>query len=272
MKKTIYLLAILFIAVSCEDEIEVEVPTGETRLVIDATFEYFQNETPAVVEGGVKLTLSAPFFNNNVPTVSDATVFITNLSDNTVISFIESEESGFFIPFSTNFIPEFNTLYQLTVQYNNETYIAKTQLVPTVPIDNIKQGDATLFDGDETEIIISYTDDASRDDFYFFDFDFNLFLTGEDRFYQGKSFSFSYFYDKMVADKDITIKILGIDEQYYNYATLLIEQSDQGGGNPFQVPPAVLRGNIINTSNSNNYPLGYFTLSEASRFDFTISK
>lgn len=272
MKRFIYILVILVLSISCEDVIDVEIPNGEPRLVIDASFELYLNEDPVAIEGGVKLTLSAPFFDENIPTVSNATVFITNLTDNSVINFLEAGEAGFYTPDSVEFIPEFGVSYQLTVIHNNETYIADAQLIPTVPIDNIMQGDGTLFEGDETEIIVFFTDDGSRDDFYLFDFDFSLFLASEDRFYQGEAFNFSYFYENMVGGRDITIKILGIDERYYNYAFLLIQQSEQDGGNPFQAPPAILRGNIINTTNPNNYALGYFNISEADRFEFTIKE
>ncbi len=272
MKKIIYILVLTLISLSCEDVIEVDVPTGEPRLVIDASFEYYRNENPTTIEGGVKLTLSAPFFDNEVPTVSDATVFITNLNDNSIITFSESSEPGLFTPDTIEFVPEFDTSYQLTVVYDNETYIATAQLIPTVPIDDIIQGDGTLFDGDETEIIVFFTDNGNRDDFYLFDFDFNLFLPSEDRFYQGQAFNFSYFYEDMVAGQDVTIKILGIDKRYFEYSDLLIQQSDQEGGNPFQTPPSVLRGNIINITDQDNYPLGYFNLSEANRFEFSIEE
>ncbi|EZH72023.1 hypothetical protein ATO12_24100 [Aquimarina atlantica] len=271
MKKLIYILIILITSISCEDAIDIEVPNGKQRLVIDASFEYYMDENPVDIEGGVRLTLSAPFFDKETPTVSDATVFITDLSNNSIINFTESAEPGFYTPDSTTFTPEFNTTYQLTVIYNSETFIATAQLIPTVPIDNVVQGDNTLFD-DETEIIIFFTDDGTRDDFYLFDFDFSLFLASEDRFYQGEAFNFSYFYEDMVNGRNVTIKILGIDERYYNYANLLIEQSEQEGGNPFQTPPALLRGNIINTTNIDNFALGYFNISEANRFDFTIKE
>lgn len=271
MKKLIYLLVILLISINCEDVIDVDVPKGKPRLVIDASFELYLNEKPITIEGGVKLTLSAPFFDREVPTVSNATVFITNLTDNSIIHFKEFGKPGYYTPKSI-FIPKFDTSYQLTVIYNNEIYVATAKLIPTVPIDNIEQGDNTLFEGDETEIIIYFTDNGNRNDFYLFDFDFSLFLASEDRFYQGKTFNFSYFYEGMPNDRDVTIKILGIDERYYNYSNLLIGQSEQGGGNPFQTPPAVLRGNIINTTNTANYALGYFNISEANRYDFIIKK
>jgi len=251
MKKLFYSLLILTLFISCEDVIEVDVPIGEPRLVIDASFEFYLNEDPIDAQGFVKLSLSAPFFDENVPVVNDATVFITNLSDDSVITFFESEESGIYFPANINSFSEFNIDYELTVIYEGETYKSTTQVIPTVPIDNVIQGDGTLFNGDEKEIIVSFTDDGNREDFYLFDFDFNLFLPSEDRFYQGEFFNFSYFYEDidMIVGEDVIIKILGIDERYFNYSNILINQSEQDGGNPFQTPPAQIRGNIINTTN-----------------------
>lgn len=271
MKKLLLIFGILGL-ISCEDVIDVEVPIGEPRLVVDASFEYYQNETPATLEGGVRLTLSAPFFDSDVTTVSTATVFITDLTDDTVFNFVESATLGFYESENGNFTPQFDRDYELTVIYDDETYTATTQLIPTVPLDRIEQGDGTLFEGDETEIIIYFTDEAARDDFYLFDFDFNLYLPSEDRFYQGESFNFSYFYEDMVVGQEATIKILGIDEAYFNYSSLLIEQSDPDGNGPFATPPARIRGNVVNTTNPDNFALGYFNLSEADRITFTIEE
>ncbi len=270
MRNIVYILIAIVIFTSCEDVVDIEVPNAPPKLVIDASFELYTNEIPVNLDGGVRLTLSAPYFDRNVPTVSDAEVFITNKNNNSIVNFIESGEPGFYIPETIGFLPEFNTTYELTVNYLGETYIATAQLIPTVPIDNVEQGDATLFDEDETELIVTFTDDGNRNDFYLFDFDFSLFLASEDRFYQGQSFKFSYFYENMVAGQNVTIKILGVDERYYNYANLLIEQSEQDGGNPFLAPPAVLRGNVINTTNQENFAFGYFNLAEADRVQFTI--
>ncbi len=272
MRKLIYIAFSFFIITSCQDIVQVDVPLGTPRLVIDASFELYLSETPVATEGGVRLTLSAPFFEEEIPTVSNAIVFITNLESNEVIDFEESGELGFYVPENGSFIPEFGNDYQLTVDYEGETYTAVTRLIPTVAIDDVQQGDGTLFEGDETEVIVSFTDDGSRDDFYLFDFDFSLFSPSEDRFYQGKTFNFSYFYENPMAGKDVTIKILGIDERYFNYTSILIEQSEQDGGNPFSTPPVTIRGNIVNTDNPDNYALGYFNLSEADRFIFSIQE
>ena len=273
MKQILYTFILIFLVSSCEDVIDIEVPNSEPRLVVDASYEVYFNEGPVSIEGYVRLTKSAPFFDEDVPPVNDATVFITNLEDNSIVNFELSENPGFYIPVEGALItPEFNTSYELTIIYEDEIYKATTQLFPSVPIDNIEQGDGTLFGGDETEIILTFTDNESRDDFYLFDFDFNLLEVSEDRFYQGETFTFSYFYENMLDNQEVTIKLLGIDERYFNYAEILIEQSQQEGGNPFLTVPAVLRGNIINTTNPDNYAHGYFNLSEANRINFIIQK
>ncbi len=270
MKTYLYIFITCLFFCSCEDVIEVDVPNGTPKLVIDASFEFFLNETPVSAEGGVRLTMSAPFFDDLVPTVSDATVFITNLSDNSVINFTESDQEGLYLPEDDTIIPTFDTDYELTVIHDGETYKSTTRLIPSVPIDDVQQGTEVVFDEEDTEVIIFFTDDGSRDDFYLFDFDFNLFFAGEDRFYQGQPFNFSFFYEDMVGGEEVTIKILGIDERYFNYASILIEQSEQEGGDPFQTPPVKVKGNIVNITNPDNKPLGYFNLSEANRFQFTI--
>lgn len=254
----------------CEDVIDVDLPTSEPRLVIDAAFRLFLTEDPIDAEGGVRLTLSTSFLNEEIPVVNNATVFITKINDGTVFPFEEVENSGFYIPSDSSIVPELNAEYELTVIYGEETYMATTRLIPTVAIDKIVQGDATLFGGDETEVIIQYTDNGDREDFYLLDLDFNLFLTTDDRFYQGEKFVLSYFYDNVVEGQDITVKINGVDEQLFNYWSILIDQSGQDGGGPFMTPPSTARGNIVNTTNPDNYPLGYFSVSESNRVTITI--
>ena len=273
MNRLKYILIVFLIITSCEDVIDIEVPNSEPRLAVDASFEFYLDQDPVTIDGYLRLTMSAPFFGDTIPAVNDATVFITNLQDNTIVNFEPTGDEGFYAPVSSAIvIPEFDVSYELTVIYNNETYKAITQLYPTTPIENIEQGDGTLFEEDETEIIVTFSDDGTQDNFYLFDFDFDLLEVSEDRFYQGETFTFSYFYEDMLPGQNVTIKILGIDERYFNYARLLIEQSEQEGGNPFQTTPALLRGNIINITNPDNYALGYFNLSEANRFDFTIQE
>jgi len=267
---------VILIFTSCEDVIDVDVPTGTPRLVIDASFEFVTLDDGSLNfrmgEDKVKLSVSTPFFERIKVPVTDARVFISNTTFNLDLDFQHLDnEPGTYIPQDGSSFWDFNSDYQLTVIHNNETYTAKTKIKPSVPIDNIIQKDGTLLDDDETEINITFTDDGSRNDFYLFDFDFDLFFPSEDEFYQGQQFDFSYFYEDMKGSQEVTVKILGIEKQYFDYMELLVEQSEQSG-NPFQATPSILRGNLTNTTNKDNYPWVYFNMSESYSFDLIIIK
>ena len=274
MKNYIYIAILSLFCFGCQEVIDIELDDAPPRLVIDAYFNIFNNEETGAylyTEGGVLLSLSAPYFDDEIPSVSNATVYITNLETNEVINFIESATLGRFIPENgASFQPDFDTNYELTVIYDNETYNSTVQYIPAVPIDKLEQGDGVLFEGNEIEVKIFYTDLSPRVDFYLFDLDFDLFLPSEDTFYQGQDFNFSYFYeDDDVMGSEIDIKILGIDQDYYNYFNLILEQ-DQDDGNPFQTAPALIRGNIVNTSNGDNFPFGFFRISEVYTKSITV--
>lgn len=51
---------------------------------------------------------------------------------------------------------------------------------------------------------------------------------------------------------------------------ILSSVAGSSGGGPFQSPPTTVKGNIKNQSNFDNYPLGYFRLSEADVKSYTI--
>ena len=272
--KTHVLLLILscLLFLSCEDVIDVDVPTTEPQLVVDAYIRtgLSENGRAFVEENEIKLTLSAPFFDGQVPLVTDALVTITDETGN-IFVYEDINNDGIYMPDLPFNAVDLGETYTLTIEYDGEVYTATAQLMPSVPIDNIEQGDGTLFDGDEIEIILSFTDDGARDDYYLFDFDFGEFLTSEDRFYQGNEFSFSYFYEDMPVGQEVTISILGIDEQFYNYMNILLDQSDDTDG-PFATPPATARGNIVNTTDQDNFALGYFAISESDSQQFTIQE
>jgi len=272
MRKIFLYYIASFLLTSCQEVVEIDLPTAEPRLVIDANFNIFLNEPSLNINNFIKLTLTAPFFAEEVPVVNNATVFITDIDNGTIFNFEELNDSGIYIPQNQDMITdlEFDTTFELTVIHTNETYVATAKFIPSVPIDSIEIGDTVLFDENETELIISFTDDATRNDFYLFNLDFGLFLTTEDEFYQGEEFVFSYFYENLSDGQDIDFTLSGVDKQFHSYLTLLIEQNGQNGGGPFQSTPATLIGNIVNITNPDNYPLGYFSISEANSFSITI--
>lgn len=296
INKYLKVLALFIVLVSCEDVIEVELPTTQQRLNVNALIRVDISQAFIPIE--VKVSLTNNFFEEIPITEAESIVILAEEfdEDGVVINFRSSSlsekepNSGIYIPdpnFSsdqrlpTNILGK-NILFSLLIRHDGRAYLAQTRYVPTVPIDTILQGNGTLFEGDETEVIVTFTDDFERDDFYLFDFDFNEFLVTEDKFYPGQQFQFSYFYDRTFeSGRQIDISILGVDETFYNYMNQLIVQSGDTQG-PFQTPTATVRGNIFDVTDLDNlevfdnvdqpnlFPLGYFAIVQEFKRTITI--
>ena len=154
--------------------------------------------------------------------------------------------------------------------------------VPTVPIDDLRQGDETLFDEDETEIIVTFTDIPEQKDYYVFDFGFGNFLATDDQFIDGQEFTFSYFYDEILEPQTtLEVSLLGADQQFFNYIDLLVEQTENDGG-IFETPAATVRGNMFDVTGLDNieifdnvgrpqsFALGYFAVVQESKATIVI--
>jgi len=294
MKKIAFIL-FLCILTNCEDVIEVDTPSEAPRLIIEALLRVDRNETYIPVE--VKVSKTSNFF-EEIPVTSVESILITytTMEDGIVIStgFSNLAEevpgSGVYTPDPTfmteqriqTSILDDDIVFDLIINHEGRTYFGSTKYVPAVPFDNVTQGSDTLFSEDETEVIVTFTDNGERDDFYLFDFGFGNYLVTEDEFYQGQQFEFSYFYDmEFEVGSDITISLLGADEQFYNYMNQLIEQSGEQQG-PFQTPVSTVRGNIFDITDLDNidlfdnveqpdvYPLGYFAIVEEYKQTITI--
>jgi hypothetical protein len=271
--KNIHIIFVLFILIfaSCEKVIDVDVPSIEPKLIIDASFEVLFDENPVVANTVVKLSLSADYFDDEIPAVTNATVFLTNLSDNSVINFSDANTDGNYKP-TTSFIPADEIEYQLTIIHDNETYKGKATKVKSTPFTSVVQGDKTLFSGNEVELNVIFNDAPIVENYYLFDFDKNIFLSIDDRFFNGSDYNFSYFYqeDEVELPETVNLKMSGITKEFYTYFEILSSQSGQEGGGPFQSVPSSLLGNMINITNENNFPLGYFHISETDTYSLDL--
>ena len=84
--KILVLVALTIFTTSCEDVIDVKLDTASPKLVVNASIQW-QKETLGN-EQKIKLTTTTGYFNTTIPTVSGATVFITNSND-VIYNFIE---------------------------------------------------------------------------------------------------------------------------------------------------------------------------------------
>lgn len=273
MKKIIFIVLLVLTFTNCEDVIDIDIPSEEPRLIIDAlikvdTSRAFQNVR-------IKVGLTDAFF-GEIAVTGLKQITITNLGINPTfgnpgfVVLLEVEPGVYEKDVGNQFLTEGELILQ--IDHEDQLYLARTYYVPSVPIDNLTQGAGTSLDGGQTEIITTITDEVERDDFYLFDFDFNEFFLSKDKFYQGQEFQFSYLYDRILQPgEEVEISILGIDRAFFNYMNILIEQS-KSNLDLFATPVATVRGNVINVTDidnidyfdnvdqTNNFALGYFAV------------
>lgn len=273
MKKVftyIFFLLLLVFTNSCEEKVDIPLDTAPPRLVIDAAIKWTKGTIGN--EQKIKLSTTTNFYSNVIPTISGAVVFITD-ADGTVFNFIETTGTGEYI--CSDFNPVLNGDYVLTVIHNGETYTATETLKPVNPIDSIQQINDSGFTGDDIIIKVFFTDNGTRDDFYLFKFKSTdkpmpSYGVEKDEFFQGNQIFGIYADENLEAGQNLEISINGISERYYNYMNILLSISGGNAGSPFSSPPAKVRGNIINTTNDDNYALGYFSLAEVDTVNYII--
>ncbi|MFD1614415.1 DUF4249 domain-containing protein [Gelatiniphilus marinus] len=270
MKKLAFLIIISILTMSCEDVIQVDLETAETRLVIDASLNWQKGTTGNVQQ--IKLSLTAPFFDEVIPPATGAIVTVTDTNNNT-FNFTEEGNTGLYR--TNTFIPVIGTKYTLTIVYKNEVFTATETLIPVTPIEFVEQKNDGGFAGDETEIKAFYTDPKDIENYYLFEFrkpvtnTINLEVY-DDEFTDGNRIFAFYSDDELISGDQLEIISYGISSSTYSYLNILLQQTDDESGDPFETQPATVRGNCINTTNANNYPLGYFRVSETSIFSYLV--
>lgn len=270
MKKYLF-IAISAFLISCEDVINVDLETSEPKLVIDASIDWIKN-TPGN-EQKIKLSTTTDYYSEKFPTVSGAEVNVMN-STNVIFNFKEIPGTGEYI--CNDFLPVIGETYTLKITLNGETFTASEKLMGVPNIENnILQNNAGGMSGDELEITYFYQDDASQMNYYLYNHriphvKFPLYEVEDDDDSQG-GLTPVYFSDEDLKPGDVVnIKLHGISGGYYNYFRKILNASGSDGS-PFPTIPTVVKGNIVNQSNSSNFPYGYFRLSEVAVKDYIIN-
>ncbi|MEA1786951.1 DUF4249 family protein [Arenibacter sp. GZD96] len=281
MRKLSLYVLLLPLVLSCEDVIDVDVPNTPPRLIVDALVRVDTSLPTTIVR--IKATTSTSFFETPQPAVLDRLQLQDEVSGNAFFPTETISGSGVYeVPLSS---AGFDTggRWILSFTHEDQLYLSFAQFIPTVPLDNVQQGTETLFDETDTEIIVSFTDDGSQEDFYVFDFGFGEYLTVEDEFFNGQPFEFSFFIDaQVIPGQTVNVSILGADKSFFDYVSQLIVQANSGDQGPFQTPAATVRGNIFNVTDidnidffnnvaqPDNFVLGYFAIVQSFTRSVTI--
>lgn len=279
--KYIFLYRYLIISLmlfSCTDVIDVDVPYGGPRMVIEASLDWEKGTLGN--EQSIKLSEMTPYFDDvSTNVVKGAFVKVTNDNNGKFVQFIDQNDGNYS---TSNFIPIINQSYTLEVNYNGETYIAKEILTPVVDIEKVDQSTENGFDKDVIEVNIYFNDPVEYENYYFIKFQerkdlLPILVDVSDEFTNGNKMHvfFEKFENKETNEKEllpgdiVDIELYGISKMYFNYIRLLIEQNGTRG-DPFSTTPAPLRGNCTNPDNTDNYAWGYFRLTEVDRTTYII--
>jgi hypothetical protein len=274
----LFLVLLFTVYLSCEDVIDLDVPTAKPRLVIDAALDWQKGSSGN--NQSITLSTSTAYFDNSAnQMVTDARVKVTNTNSNVEYVFLNQNDGTYTI---SNFIPVVNDTYRLDIVYNNETYTATETLKSVAPIKNVEQSLENERENAVLEVSLFWDDPENETNFYL------IRLAEEediipyyeyypDEFVNGNTLEASF--EKERDDDDefaefnpgdvVNLKLFGISQQYNNYISLLLDQHENGG-NQFSPIPVQLKGNCINTNTPENYAFGYFRLSEFDVLTYTF--
>ena len=269
MKKLILILISITIY-SCEDVIDLDLNTSQPKLIIEASINWVKETSGNEQE--IKLSLSAPFYDFETPPANNAQISVFDNNGNQFI-FIEEGLTGIYK--NDTFIPVLNAEYTLEINYEGEVYTGTEVLKSVVSIDYVEQKDDVGFTGEETELKAYYTDPENEENYYLFEFNnnFSAYPTLEvykDEFTDGNQIFGFYTDEDLTTGHEVIIKNQGISKAFYEYMFILLQQSTEEDGSPFETIPATVRGNCINVTNPNNFPLGYFRLSEVDEIIYIV--
>lgn len=274
MKKVLlYFILILSLTItsSCEKVVHIDLDEAEPKLVIDAVIRW--QKGTAGNQQIIKLSLTNNFYTSDILAANGATVIITN-GNNDIFTFVEDGDSGNYI--CLTFLPEINEIYTLNVEYNGQLYTATNPLLATPSITSVEQETVPGISGeDEIQIKYYFQDNANEDNYYLLGVinpnkQIPEFGAIEDEFFQGNEIFGFYGSSETESGITLNLSVQNITLGFFNYMNKLIAVASTNSGNPFATPPATLRGNIINETNIENYPLGYFHLSEIDAIEYLV--
>jgi hypothetical protein len=265
----LFILITGLVFTSCSKVIDVKLPTAAPKLVIEASIDWYKN-TPGN-EQRIILSTSTGYYNEAFPSVSGAQIRITN-SQQTTFTFSETSKKGEYL--CTNFVPEVGNTYQLTVVLNDVTYIATETFMATPDIESVTHTAKGGMTGDEYEVQFSWQDDGSQDNYYMSRTKINRIAFPDldvesDENYQGRKMTEFFSHEDLVEGDSINIKIYGVSRRFHDYFKKVIAASGNDGS-PFPAVPTAARGNIVNQKNADDYPFGYFRLSQVATRDYKI--
>ena len=288
--KNLYIILLSALALtSCEEVIDLKLDTAPQKLVIDAALDWKKGEAKAYPI--VDISYTEPYFaethspavnNAVVKIISDSQTYNLTLWDGT--STITSDnltplKGGSRYVFPAGIAPQLGKNYELIIQLNGQTYTAKDKMLeaPVVPSDRIVQKENGGFLKDRKELRFYF--DGINDgvaNAYLIKFaqsntSKTTYGTLDDNYIANNKFFFVTIGvdndKKLNKDDVVNIILYRIHPQYKEFVQMLVRLSE--GQNPFTIPTRPI-GNIVNTTNKRENPLGAFRVAQYTTLQYTV--
>ncbi len=268
-------LGILLILPACTRVVEIDLPEGPRRLVVDARIERRNWGTPREQRIVLTTTDAVTGF-GSTPAAAGAVVRVIGASGENYLFVERQRGSGEYV--HPDFLPVIGQRYTLQIDYQGDRYRAISTLLPVAPIDSLYfvYQEAGLGSDAGYRAVIDYTDPAGITNYYFWELSVDgrrraqidpgtrFRILSNDRFYDGgQVLGYTPFDDEVLSPgQQVQIRQIALSEEAYRYYFMLLEQMT-GGGNPFAAPPVSVRGNVVNLTTPSRIPLGYFIATES---------
>ena len=264
---TLFSLLFVLLFLSCDKVVELDLENGDPKIVIDA--EIIWEKGTSGNQQSIKITRMAPYYSPTTPKVSGAQVRVEN-SKGDVFTFNESEP-GLYV--CTNFVPAIDMEYKLFVNVDGQTLTATEKLIAVPPVEKIDQEFMADVTGEDLIVVtFYYKDPANQANYYLTDYKSDIlpypeYTSTSDEFVNGNEINEKFTDTDLKPGKVLDITHRGVSKNFYNYMNLILEVTNS---NPFAATPGNIRGNIVNTTNANNFALGYFRVCEANKINYVV--
>lgn len=276
-----------FIFSSCEKVVQVEVPEGETLLVIDAWVNDLTGKQT------VRLTTTAPVFDGNpTPAANGAIVSLEDLNNGKIYSFIENNGTGNYeyTPAIADTMCVEGHAYKLNVSWKGNSYYATSAVNRTTTVDTVGFDKITEFGSTESKGYLVWQ--FGRDipgptrDYYWLKAYKNGVLYNDPAFINisedaggGESTDGlcfippTAFFSVIPGDNSLqlndvfTAEVHSLNKESYEYLLQLRTQINNSGAGLFATTPENLRTNIKPIGNAPR-ALGWFNMAKVSRKSF----
>lgn len=272
---SVYLSILLacFMATSCEDKIELDLPEGDRLLVVEG---WLSNEPGPHY---VKLTYTQAYFDASAPPVASGAA-VSLLDDAGLEVLLEEFEPGLYSYPDSGIV---GNTYELDIRLSDGSHFRSKPELLRVPVPILEiywdidpNGPSEFLEQDPEQIyrvLIDTFEPPGLGDNYrwrtyvngvFKNDPFDIFVTNDD-FVDGNAIiGFSPVNDLFFLGDSVTVVQERISRQAREFLELVQSQT-AFVGSPFDLPPAPIKGNVRNVNRDEPDALGYFGVAARDR-------